>query len=194
MVTTEHNGTHLSISYHLVETESDLKATHGILIEDTGLSADHESIFLGVANPIIVVTVLTTAIRIDTLHSSLIGLDQILMLAAETHPTEWAISIIEEHRTHNIFYIRRPNEAIFLIHTISRDLLDSGVVYGFHERISIVEEISATSHKSLDCLEMATQRLVDELMEASGIVMEQFSALFESQSDGAIPTLVNSVT
>ena len=119
VVTTYHDRAYLATTYHIVELESDLQTTRSILIEDTRLGTDDELILLGVTYPYIVVTILLTTIWIDALHSSVIGLDQILMVVAEAYPAEWTIAVVKELRPHDILYVARPDEAILVIYAIA---------------------------------------------------------------------------
>ena len=111
VVTTDHDRADLATTYHIVELEGDLQTTRSILVEDTSLGADDELILLSVTYPYIVVTILLTTVWIDALHSSMVGLDQILMIVAEAYPAEWTIAVVKELRTHNVLYI-----ALSLIH------------------------------------------------------------------------------
>ncbi len=82
VVTAKHYRAHLTVAHHLVKLQRNAQTSHGILIKDAGLCAYHESILLGVADPVVVVAVLTATVGIDTFHGGMVGLYQVLMFAA----------------------------------------------------------------------------------------------------------------
>ena len=82
MVASQHNGAHLAASHHFVEAQSYLHAALGILIEDTCLRAHHQIVFLGIANPIVIIQVLPAPGGINALHRRTVGLHQVFVLAA----------------------------------------------------------------------------------------------------------------
>ncbi len=105
MVTAKHNRTDFSIANHFVELQSYFKPAHCVLIQNTCLSAYNHRVFFGIAYPIVIVAILTPAIRIDTFHGSTVCLDKILMSSAQTHPSERTVTIIEKHGSHYVLYI-----------------------------------------------------------------------------------------
>ncbi len=78
VVTAKHYRAHLTVAHHLVKLQRNAQTSHGILIKDAGLCAYHESILLGVADPVVVVA----AVRVNALHGGMVGLYQVLMFAA----------------------------------------------------------------------------------------------------------------
>ena len=193
VVTTDHDRANLATTYHIVELQCDLQTTRSVLVEDTSLGTDDELILLGVAYPYIVVTILLTTIWVDALHSSVVGLDQILVIVAEAYPAEWSIAVVKELRTHDVLYIAWPDEAILVVYAIARDLLDASIKASLHKGITIVKEVSATSHKSLDSLVVTVQTLVDLLTEALSVVCEQVGTLLKGKRYRTVTTLVDSV-
>ena len=193
VVSAEHYRAYLSVAHHLVEFQGDLQTPHGVLIEDAGLSADHEGVLLGVADPVVVVAVLAAAVHVDALHGGLVGLHQIFVLAAEADPAEGTVAVVEQHRTHDVLYIGGPYEAVFLIDAVLGDFLDACVVDGLHERVAVVEEVRSARHEGLDGLVVTAQRFVDELAEPCGIAVEQFGALLEAEAHRAVAAFVDCV-
>lgn len=105
MVAAQHNGSDFAVADHFVKFEGDFQTTHRILIEDARLRADDECVLLGVTNPVVIVSVLTAAVGVDALHGGVVGLDKILMFAAQANPAEGSVTIIEQHRAHDILDI-----------------------------------------------------------------------------------------
>ena len=179
VVTAEHYGAYFAVSDHLVELQCNLESAHGILIENASLCAYNESIFLCIANPVVVIAVLSSAIGVDAFHGCLVGLHEVFVLAAQANPAERAISIVKQHRAHDVFHIRWPYETIFFVDSVAGNLFHAGIVDGFHERVAIVEEICAAGGEGFDCLEMAAERFVNFFAEFVMIFMEKASALLE---------------
>ena len=194
VVTTDHDRTNLATTYHIVELKCDLQTARSVLVEDTRLGTDDELILLGVTYPYIVVTILLTTIWVYALHSSVVCLDQILVIVAEAYPAEWTIAVVKELRSHNILYIAWPDEAILVVYAIARDLLNASIKASLHKGITIVKEVSATSHQSLDSLVVTVQTLVHLLAEVLSVVSEQVGALLKGKRYRAVTTLVDSVT
>ncbi len=88
VISSQHNGSDLAVSHHLVEFQGDGQPSHGILVEYPGPGADHQFVFGDVPDPYVIVPVLKPSCRIDTVHGSLVGLEQVIILAAQTHPAE----------------------------------------------------------------------------------------------------------
>ncbi len=60
--------------------------------------------FPRIANPVVVVAVLVATSWIDRIHGCMVGCNQVFMFTAEADLTEWTVSIVKEHRSHDIFY------------------------------------------------------------------------------------------
>ncbi len=105
VVTTHHYRTDLALSNELVECKTDVTTTLSILIEDTSLSTNNEFVLLSVSDPDPVVSVLTTSVRVDNFHSSLVSSVEVFWLTGQANPSEWAIAIVKEDRSHDVFNV-----------------------------------------------------------------------------------------
>ena len=85
------------------------------------------------------------------------------MLTAQTYPTERTVTIVKEHRPHDIFYIRWPDEAVFVVKAILRNFLDARVIDCLHKGITIIKEVGAVASHGLNRLEVTSQGLVNQL-------------------------------
>lgn len=65
VVAAEHDRADLAVAHHLVELEADGDAAGSVLVEDARLAADHQAVFLGVADPQVVVAVLAAPPGVD---------------------------------------------------------------------------------------------------------------------------------
>ena len=118
VVTSEHNRAHFSLAHHIVEFQCYLQASHSVLIEDAGLCAHYKGVLLRVADPHPVVHVLTAALLGNAVHGGLVGLYEVFVFSTQAHPAERSVAVVEEHRAHYVFHIRRPDETVFLIHSV----------------------------------------------------------------------------
>src|SRR5665647_660730 len=118
MVASHHNGSHFAVADHLIEAQGNIGAAPGVLIEDAGLSADHQFVLFGIADPDPVVFILEAAVGIDDLHGGSIGFIQIFRLAAETNPTERTIAVVKKHGSKDIFHIGGPDKAVQCVFAI----------------------------------------------------------------------------
>jgi len=133
VIPSQHDRANLPVAYHLIELERNSHSAFCVLIEDPGLCANDEIILLGITNPDVVVAVLAPPGRVDAFHGSLVGLDEVIFLAAETDPSEGTVAIIKQHWPHNVFNVGRENESIFLVFAVPGDLLDPCVKHGFQK-------------------------------------------------------------
>ena len=191
MVASQHDRTHFAITYHFIELQCDVHTSDGILVKDTGLCANHEVILLGIANPNPVVHILSASFFRDASHRCLVGLHQVFVLATEAYPTERTITIIEQFRSHDVFHIRWPNESILFIHTISGDFFYTGIINGFHKGIAIIEEIGASSHQSLNDIEVTFQAFIYLHFKSRTVFLQEASTLFETDACRTIATFIN---
>ena len=123
----------------------------------------------------------------------MIGLYQVFVLAAQAYPTKRTISIIKQLRPHNIFHIAGPDKTVLFVRTIPGNFPDTGIINGFHKRISIIEEISATRHEFLYNFKMTAQGLVHQKTKFFGRFMQHPGAFLKCQSGRTITSFVNSM-
>ena len=121
----------------------------------------------------------------------MIRLDQILVFAAQADPTEGSVTIVEQLGAHDVLHVAGPDETIFFVHPITRNLLHAGIVDGLHEGVSVIEEVGAASHELTDHFEMSAQRLIDELPEGFRLFAQHACAFLEADANGAVAALVN---
>ena len=152
MVTTHHYRANLSFSYKLVECKTDIASAFRILIKNTSLCTYYEFVLLRISDPDPVVSVLTASVRVDNFHSSLVCCIKVFRLSGQAYPSEWAISIVKEDWSHDVFNVGRPNESIFVIVSVLGNFLNACVIHSLHEGIAVIEEISSSLCKSFDCV------------------------------------------
>ena len=116
------------------------------------------------------------------------------MLTAQTYPTERTITIVKEHWPHDIFYIRWPDEAVFIVKAIFRNFLDARVIDCLHKGISVVKEVSAIVSQGLDCLEVTFQGLVNQLSKGFLVFSQETSPFFKADTSRAVATVIDIVT
>lgn len=116
------------------------------------------------------------------------------MFPTQTYPAERPVTIVEKFRPHNVLDIGRPDETVFLIDSVPGNFLYTGIVDGFHKRVSVVEEVSAASHKLLDYLEMTVQGLIDQRAEPVHIVRKKFRTLGKGDADRTVTTFIDGMT
>ena len=190
MVSSHHDRTDLSFADHFIELEGDAGSAFGILIQDSGLGSHHQLVFLRIADPYPVVSVLCSPIRIDPVHGCLVGGLQIFRLAGEAYPAERAVAVVEEHRSHDVFHIGRPDESVFIVITVFGDFLDAGVVHGFHEGIAVVEEVGASFGQGFDGLIVAVQGLIHLLAEGFPVIVKHTGSFFEGHAHRAVAAVI----
>ena len=171
VVAPQHDGTYLATAHHLVEPQCYLHASLCILVEDTGLGAHYEVVLLGIANPVVVVPILSAAGGVDALHGGTVGLDQVLVLAAQTYPTEGTVTVIEQFGAHDVLHVTGEDKAVLVV-SAAGYLGDACVENGLHERVAVVEEIRAAVHQRSDNLEVSLQRGVHQAAECGRIFMK----------------------
>src|SRR5699024_2901741 len=74
MVTSQHNRSDFSVSYHFIELQGNISSSQCILVKNTALSTNNQFILLSVADPDIVISVLTSSVRINNFHCSMVCL------------------------------------------------------------------------------------------------------------------------
>ena len=191
MVASEHDRSDFSIPHHAVEAECDIQPPFRILVKDTRLGSYHKPVLPGIANPVVVIPVLSATGRIDTIHSCLIGLYQVFLFPAQAYPTERPVTIVEQFRSHDIFDIRGPDKAVLLIDPVPGNFFYTGIIDGFHKRVSVIEEIRAASHQFLDYLEMAVQGTVDQRTETACIAGKEFRTFGKGNTNGTVASFIN---
>ena len=194
MVTAKDDGADLAVADHFVELEREVHAAHGVLIEDAALGADDQLILLRVADPDVVVVVLIAAVvRLDILGGRHIGLVQVLGVAAQAAPTERAVAEVEEAGAEDILDVGREDEAVEVVLAVLADALHAGIVHGLEEAVAVVEEVGAALVELADHLIVMLQRLVDELAEALGVLVQHLGALGEGEALRAVAAVVGNV-
>ena len=115
------------------------------------------------------------------------------MLTAQTYPTERTITIVKEHWAHDIFYIRWPDEAVFVIKAILRNFLDARVINCLHKGITIVKEVGAIVSQGLDSLEVTFQGFVNQLSKGFLVFSQEACPLFKADTSRTVAAVVNIV-
>ena len=144
MVASQHDRSYFATANHFIEAERNVHSSHSILIKDARLCSYYQLVLFRIAYPIIIIQILTASIDVDTFHSCMVCLYQVFMFSTQANPSERAITVVKELRSHNVFYIARPDESVFLVYTVAGDFFYSGVVDRFHKGVSIVKEIGAS--------------------------------------------------
>lgn len=115
---------------------------------------------------------------------------QIFRLAAQADPTERAIAVIKELRSHDIFDIARPNEAVLIINAVLGDFRYTGIKDSFHERVAIVKEIDSFAGNAFQCIVMGMEGLINEFTEMLGIFGKHLRTFFKSQALRAVSAVI----
>ena len=123
----------------------------------------------------------------------MVSCNQVFVFTAEADPTEWTITIVKEHRSHDIFYIRWPNEAVLVIQAILRNFLDARVVNRFHKGITVVEEVGALSRQGFDHCKVTSQGFINQTVEGFFVFCQQTCPFFKTNANWAIATIINVV-
>ena len=189
MVASQHDGADFSVAYHLIEAQGYIHASHGILIKDTRLRADYQIVLLRIANPIVVIQILPATCGVDTFHRRTVGLHQVFMFSTEAHPAERTITIIKQFRSHYVFHIAGKDEAVLII-SVPSNFAHAGIVDGFHEGVTIIEEVRAVFHQPFYSLEMTLQGSIHQTPELRRILVQHMGTLLKRQSDGTVTALV----
>jgi hypothetical protein len=74
VVSADHDGADFPFPHHFVKGKSNVPPAFGVLIKDSGLGADDESVFFSVLDPYVIVAILRTAMGVDAGHSGMVGL------------------------------------------------------------------------------------------------------------------------
>ena len=101
------------------------------------------------------------------------------MFPTQANPSERTIAVVKELGTHDVFYVARPDEAVFFIHAIARDFFYSGIINRFHKGVSIIKEISSAGYKFLDNFEMTVQGDIYQTSELFGRFVKKAGAFFK---------------
>ena len=115
------------------------------------------------------------------------------MLTAQTYPTERTVTIVKEHWPHDIFYIRWPDKAVFVIKAILRNFLDARVIDCLHKGVTVVKEVGAVVSQGLDCLEVTFQGLVNQLCKGFLVFSQETSTLFKANAGWAVAAVIDIV-
>ena len=193
MVATHHDRTDLALPDQLVERQTDIAPALRILIQNACLRTDDQFVLFRVTNPDPVVSVLSAAVRVDNLHRGLIGRIQILRLAGQADPTERAVAVIEEDRSHDILYIGRPDKSVLIVITVLGDFLHTGVVHGLHEGVAIVKEVRSSFRQRLDRLVMSVQGLINFLDKVVAVFVQLPGSFLEAHTHRAVTAVIDIV-
>ena len=138
---------------------------------------------------------IAAGVGFDVLGSGLIGLRQVLGLPGQAAPTEGAIAEVEQGGTKDVFHVGGEYEAVQVVLTVLADLLSgyAGIVNGLQEGVAVVEEVSALLMEPADHLIVMLQRLVNQLGEALGVLIQHLGALLEGQALGAVAAVISHV-
>ena len=115
------------------------------------------------------------------------------MFTAQTYPTERTITIVKEHWAHDIFYIRWPDKAVFIIKAVLRNFLDARVIDRLHKGITVVKEVGTIVSQGLDRFEVTFQGLVNQLSKGFLVFSQEASPLFKADASRAVATVVDIV-
>ncbi len=113
--------------------------------------------------------------------------------AAQTHPAERSVPVIEQQRPHEVFHVGGKNETIQGINAVPANLLDAGVKDRLHEAVAVVEKVGAPLHQGSYQVEVAGEGVVHQFPEPGMIGAQQFGALSEGQPLGAIAAVISRV-
>ena len=116
------------------------------------------------------------------------------MFAAQTYPTERTVTIVKEHWAHDIFYIRWPDEAVFVVKAILRNFLDARVIDCLHKGITVVKEVGAVASQGLDSLEVTFQCLVNQLSKGFLVFSQEASPFFKADTSRTVAAVIDIVT
>ena len=193
VITAKHNRSDFTISYHLVELQSDVASAESILIKDTALGSDNQLILLSVADPYPVISILESSVRVDDVHSCVVGLHQILVLVGQAAPAERAIAIVEQHRSHDILNVGRINESFGGIVAVLCDVLVACIEDSLHEGVAVIEEVGSLGNQLLDQVEVLCKGLINQLAELLSVVGKELGSLFEGNACRAVTAVVRNV-
>ena len=180
MVSSQHDRTYFAPADHLIETEGYVHSPNCILIQNTCLCTHHELILFGIPYPVVIVKILTAPIDVDTFHSCVVCFYQIFVFATQANPSERTVAIIKELGSHNIFNIAWPDKSVLFINTITGNFFYSGIVYSFHEGVSIIKEISSAGYEFLNNFEMTMQGYIYQVTELFRRFVKKACAFFKS--------------
>ena len=116
------------------------------------------------------------------------------MFAAQTYPTERTVTIVKEHWAHDIFYIRWPDETVFVVKAILRNFLDARVIDCLHKGITVVKEVGAVASQGLDSLEVTFQCLVNQLSKGFLVFSQEASPFFKADTSRTVAAVIDIVT
>ena len=106
---------------------------------------------------------------------------KVMRVARSAYPTEWSEAIVEEHGAHDVLHVGRIAETPIGQHDVC------SCTAGLEEEgVAVVEEVHAAGRKPIDGSHLSTQRSLDTLLEAGGIVGHHALAFFESVSHGIV--------
>src|SRR5664280_2841122 len=194
VVTAYHHRADLAVSDQFVELQRDSHPALSILVEYSGLSPDDQLVLLCVPYPDVVVAVLAPSVGVNALHRGLVSFHKVLVLAAQAHPSERTITIVEQLWPHDVFNIGREDEPILLIHAILCNLLDAGIENSLQEAVAIVKEVRPSLHEGLDEAELASQGLVNQLAEPFPVSPQKLCPLLKREALRAVPTVICCMT
>ncbi len=102
-------------------------------------------------------------------------------------------AVVEQAGAEDVLDVGREDEAVQLVVAVLADLRNAGVKDRLHEVVAVVEEVGALVVQPADQLEVVAQRLVDQLLEALGCLVQHLGALLKGQSLRAVAAVVRDV-
>ena len=189
VVAPQHHGSrNAPVGNGTVEGLGDLRAALAVGIEDAGLRTHDQPVTPGLANPVDVVVQLPPNIpgsRLPNLFQHFggqrIGRFEVLGKPRGTNPAERPETVIEEHRPHNILYIRRIAETSALAHHRRPG------ARGFQqEGIAVVEEIHPLGGQLVDGIHLPPQRFLHAFAKAPGFLGHHLVRSLAAQPDRII--------
>ena len=191
MIPTHHDRAAFALPNQLVKGQRDVPAAFRILIKYASLGSDHQLVFLGITDPYPVVSVLRPAVRVDGVHRRLVRRSQILRFSGEADPAEGAVAVIKQHRAHDVFYIGRPDEPVFVVHAVLRHFLNAGIIHSLHEGIAVIKEVAPSLRQGANRLEMPAQGFVHLPAEFLSVAVQELCALLEAHARRAVAAVIH---
>ena len=76
VVTSQHNRSDFSVSYHLIEFQSNISSSQSVLIQNTALCTNNQFVLFCITNPDVVISILASSVRINDFHCRMVCLSQ----------------------------------------------------------------------------------------------------------------------
>ena len=193
MVITSQNDftVELSVADGVVEGLGNFHAALCIRVQDAGLRAHHQLVFLCAFDPTDVVGHLLLdflrCIGFETLEhlaGNGIGGGQVGWIARATYPAEGSKSVIKTHGSHDVLHVAGITE---LVPVIACKVCACAGSFQ-QEGIPVVKEVGAFGRVAVDRIGVAAQGGAHVLFERGRVVGHHGIGRFEAQSSGVIPS------